>query len=68
MNNLIYWIDIFFQLIWRSFFLFQMIKGTIFNLMGSKLPAENFQQNPEAKSAWKGYLSVIANAIHKMTS
>ncbi|GAV09702.1 hypothetical protein RvY_19195 [Ramazzottius varieornatus] len=48
--------------------IYKIIKGTIFNLLGSKLPAENFQQNPEAQSAWKGYLGVIANALHKMST
>lgn len=41
----------------------QIIKGVIFNLLGSKLPAESFSQNTEAKGAWKGYLGVIANAL-----
>ncbi|OQV14895.1 hypothetical protein BV898_10927 [Hypsibius exemplaris] len=43
--------------------IYKTIKNVIFELLGSKLPAEDFQQNPENKSAWKGYLGAIANAL-----
>ena len=47
-------------------FSFQTIKNVIFSLLGSKLPAEDFQENPENKSAWKGYLGAVANALRKL--
>ncbi|XP_055328603.1 calpain clp-1-like isoform X3 [Paramacrobiotus metropolitanus] len=43
--------------------IYKIIKGVIFNLLGSKLPEEDFNQNAENKSAWKGYLGMIAKAL-----